>query len=424
MSTVDRRSGSKYGDHMEASQPAPNDLALEALPVTILTGATGFLGQAILVRLLAAGRPVILLIRPREGASAQERGKALLDRLIEHPQAREQAARSVAFVETDLSKDYDGLTDDVVAAVGDRACRFIHGAASVSFDMPLERARAINVGGTRVLLKVAERLAEQGALSQFVYISTGAVAGARDDVAYEHELDVGQEFSNTYEQTKFEAEQLVQEFSERLPVTILRPSIMAGDSSTGETSDFKVLYWPLKVLTRGLVPVIPARREACYDVVPVDFVADASLYILDTQPPVGKTYHLAAGTSITVERILELTSEIFEMRRMPPLVSPKFFWNVVRPILYVVLWGRARHVMLSTGTVYLSYLGQKMQYDCTETSAALEGSGITMPDIEEYVKTILRFARATDFGRHPATADQPDRSNDNPSKVTLSEEAV
>jgi len=386
---------------METSPLASPDLAPQAHSVTLLTGSTGFLGQAVLARLLAAGSEMILPIRPRGDVSAQERGEALLDRLISDPEERERAARSVVFVEADLGHDNDKLADNVLAAVGTRVCRIIHGAASVSFDMPLEQARAVNVEGTRALLEVASELAERGALSQFAFISTAAVAGARDDVAYEHELDVGQTFANTYEQTKFEAEQLVLEFSKGLPITILRPSIVAGDSSTGETSDFKVLYWPLKVLARRLVPVIPARREACYDIVPVDFVADAILYILQTQPPMGKTYHLAAGNSITVERILELTSEIFGLKRLPPLVSPEFFWKAVRPILYVVLWGRMRHVMLTSGTVYLTYLGRQMRFDCTEATAALEGSGIALPDIEEYVETVLRFAKVTDFGRHP-----------------------
>jgi len=369
--------------------------------VTLLTGATGFLGQAMLVRLLAAGHDVILPIRPREGSSARERGDAMLDRMVGDPQERERARGAATFIETDFGQDDEGLTDKVLGALGGRPCRIIHGAASVSFDMPLDGARAVNVGGTRALLQVAEQLAGREALSQFAFVSTAAVAGARNDVAYEHELDVGQEFGNSYEQSKFEAEQLVKEAGERLPVTILRPSIVAGDSTTGETSDFKVLYWPLKVLARGLVPIIPARREACYDIVPVDFVADAGLHILDTQPASGKTYHLAAGESITLQRIIELTQEIFEMRRLPPLVSPEFFWNAVRPVLKLFLWGRPRQVMLSTGTVYLPYLGRQMRFDCTELVTALEGSGIAMPDSEKYVDTILRFAKATDFGRHP-----------------------
>lgn len=389
---------------MQASPLDPEDTASQAHSVTLLTGATGFLGQAILTRLLVAGEDLILPIRPREGASAQQRGEALLDGLIGDPTEPERASRSIAFLEADFAQANDELTDEVVAAVGARTCRIIHGAATVSFDMPLEQARAVNVEGTRALLKAADRLAERGALSQFAFISTAVVAGARDGVAYEHELDVGQEFANTYEQTKFEAEQLVREFGKRLPVTILRPSIVAGDSSTGETSDFKVLYWPLKVLTRGLVPVIPARRDACYDIVPVDFVADAILYILKTQPPTAKTYHLAAGDSITVQRILELTSEIFGMNRLPPLVSPEFFWKAVRPFLYAMLWGKARHVMLTSGTLYLTYLGRKMRFDCAETLAALEGSGIVMPDVEKYVETVLRFAQATDFGRRPVPA--------------------
>lgn len=392
---------SEYGGGEEDGPLEPTELHRPAKPVTLLTGATGFVGQAMLVRLLSAGHDLILPIRPREGSSAQERGEALLDRLLGNPEERERARRSVWFLESELGSDDGELAEPVLAALDGRPCRIIHGAASVSFDMPLERARAVNVEGTLSLLRLAERLADCDALTQFAFVSTAAVAGARGDLAYEHELDVGQEFANTYEQTKFEAEQLVKEYGERLPVTILRPSIVAGDSTTGETSDFKVLYWPLKVLARGLVPIIPARREACYDIVPVDFVADASLHILDTQPAIGETYHLAAGESITLERIVELSREIFEIKRLPPMVSPETFWKLVRPVLHLVLYGNMRRVMLSTGTVYLPYLGRQMRFDTSRTSAALEGSGIAMPDSEKYVETILRFAKATDFGRHP-----------------------
>ena len=90
----------------------------------------------------------------------------------------------------------------------------------------------------------------------------------------ELDLDFGQEFHNSYEQSKFESEQLVRTHSE-LPYTILRPSIVVGDRRSGWTAAFNVLYWPLRAFARGPVPAVPAIPTAPVDVVSIDYVADA-----------------------------------------------------------------------------------------------------------------------------------------------------
>jgi thioester reductase-like protein len=120
------------------------------------------------------------------------------------------------------------------------------------------------------------------------------VAGTHDGVFDEGELDVGQGFRNTYEQSKFEAEQLVR--GSGLPLRVVRPSIVVGESSTGWTSSFNVLYPPMRALTRGLVERIPGDPEAVLDVVPVDHVADVILLAFhDRQDDQVLTFHAVAG---------------------------------------------------------------------------------------------------------------------------------
>ena len=71
-------------------------------------------------------------------------------------------------------------------------------------------------------------------------------------------------FHNTYEQTKAEAEALVQKAiaEHGLRATLFRPSIIVGDSRTGETSSFKVMYWPLKIFHAGSSRLCPLRARA------------------------------------------------------------------------------------------------------------------------------------------------------------------
>src|SRR5439155_23621126 len=108
-------------------------------------------------------------------------------------------------------------------------------------------------------------------------VSTAYVAGAHVGRFGERDLVVGQRFRNPYERSKFEAELLVQAHSDTLPVQVLRPSIVVGDSRSGWTSSFNVLYSPLRAFASGAYPAIPARRSAPVDVVPVDYVAEAIL---------------------------------------------------------------------------------------------------------------------------------------------------
>ena len=148
--------------------------------------------------------------------------------------------------------------------------RVIHSAATVRFDHSLDEARHINVEGTRQILDFAGGHAPA---SSFTYVGTAYVAGERYDLVREDELNVGQGYRNTYEQTKAEAEALVRSRLGSLPGVILRPSIIVGDSRTGVTSSFKMMYWPLKIYARRLWRTVPGYPDAVLDIVPVDYVA-------------------------------------------------------------------------------------------------------------------------------------------------------
>src|SRR5205085_668870 len=66
-----------------------------------------------------------------------------------------------------------------------------------------------------------------------------------------------------------------------LSAAVVRPRIVMGESDSGWTPAFNVLYWPLRAFSRGLFAKVPARAEARVDVVPVDYVADAIVHLLD-----------------------------------------------------------------------------------------------------------------------------------------------
>ena len=105
----------------------------------------------------------------------------------------------------------------------------------------------------------------------------------------------------------------------------MRPSIIVGDSRSGWTSAFNVLYWPLRAFARGLFEAVPAVASAPVDVVPVDYVADGIYEIVEHSGGIGETYHLTAGAQAsTIAEISQLASSYFS-RPAPRVLTPDEF---------------------------------------------------------------------------------------------------
>ncbi len=327
----------------------------------LLTGATGFVGKEILDRLLSRGRRVYALVRAANDDAAAER----LDRHA-----------NLTPVAGDIEEPGLGLESDVTEDI----TTVIHCAASVSFDLSLEDSRRVNVEGTRNVLDLARRCPK---LERLSYVSTAYVAGEPNGLFREDQLDVGQRFRNPYEQSKFEAEKMIRERGAALPLQILRPSIVVGDSRTGRTAAFNVLYGPLKAFARGTIPAIPARRSSPVDIVPVDYVADRTVE-LATDGPEG-TFHLVAGrNATTVDRLLELTASHLR-RDQPTVLPPRLYRRLMHP------WLRRKYRGLRSMEVYFPYFSMRVRFD----DRAL-GPG---PPVEGYFERLIAFAEEARWGR-------------------------
>jgi long-chain acyl-CoA synthetase len=308
----------------------------------LITGATGFLGGVVVTRL---DDPLALV-----------RGPNAADRLP-----------GVRVLEGDLTNELPELPEEITA--------IIHCAASVSFSLPLEEAREINVEGTRRLLTAAQRLPN---LERFVHVSTAYVAGTRRGPFFEADHDLGQSFRNTYERSKWEAEALVR--ASGLPWAIVRPSIVVGDSRTGETSSFNVLYYPLQAFARGLVTSVPADPDGIVDVVPVDHVADVIEAALNGAGPV---LHAVAGeNAITASELANLASDAFGRPRV------RFSDDEDGP---------------EGLDVYFPYFKVKSRFRADN----VREQGLAPPPLEEYFPRLVEYAELTRWGRRPVSAEQP-----------------
>jgi long-chain acyl-CoA synthetase len=375
----------------------------------LLTGTTGFVGMELLARYLERSeRPVIALVRAGSARGAQARVHAVLENLFGQ-RAAEYAERVRAF-KADLTAPRLGLSDRRFDALANQVSTIVHGAASVSFTLPLKEAREINADGTGRVLELAARATELGALERYAHISTAYVAGTHRGCFFESDLDVGQTFHNTYEQTKFEAEQLVR--GSELPFTILRPSIVVGDRASGWTAAFNVLYWPLRALARGLFEAVPAAPSSPVDVVSIDYVADAIHALCESSSGVGATYHLTAGAhASTLGEIVSIASRYFK-KPSPRMLTPEEFAKVER--------GCAPPLALEGVRAYFPYFSIGTTFDDREARAWLEPAGIRVWPLRDYLGRLLDFATRSRWGKLPiARADAMPPQPGGPGRPTL-----
>jgi long-chain acyl-CoA synthetase len=341
-------------------------------------------------------RRICVLVRAEDEPEAERRIRSALSLLF----GNEDAYRGrIGAVRGDIEVPMLGLDRGSLESLAAGVSDVIHCAASVSFSLPLERSRKINVEGTRRMLEFGELCQEHGGLEHFAYVSTAYVAGTHEGEFTEDDLDVGQNFRNTYERSKFEAEQLVHEHADRLPVQIFRPSIIVGEHSSGWTMSFNVLYSPLKAFVRGALPAIPADPNAPVDVVPVDYVADA-IFQLANRPVQrgGETYHLVAGSSATtVGRLVELFASYLG-RRPPLVISPRIYARLVHPLLVRLRGGRSRRA-LEEMKVFFPYFSMRVRYGDQRTRSRLAPLGIEPPPVERYYDRLIDFATRAKWGR-------------------------
>lgn len=157
----------------------------------LVTGATGFVGQAVVEKLLS-GYPstrISLLVRPRGDLTAELRVERLLHKPVFRPWRErvgtDSAERAIAERVSVISGDLDDLPPlpsdlDVV----------IHSASTVSFDLPIDEAFTSNVAGPQHLYQA---LLDNGTTAHVVHVSTAYVAGLGKGIVEErllhHEVD-------------------------------------------------------------------------------------------------------------------------------------------------------------------------------------------------------------------------------------------
>lgn len=356
-----------------------------------LTGFPGFLGAELLPRLLGRsdGVSALCLVQPKFAELARRR---LVDLELAEPRLRGR----VSFVEGDITRADLGLGASLARHASD-VTEIHHLAAIYDLGVRREVGMRVNLYGTRHALDFAEACSK---LRRFHYVSTCYVSGRYPGIFGEDDLERGQSFNNYYEETKYLAEVEVRaRMRDGLPATIYRPSIVVGDSRTGETQKYDGPYalirWMLRQRGRALVPVFDGADESRINLVPRDFITDAIDHLAALPHSLGRTYQLADPAPLTVSEALDRLAVATD-RRLVRVPVPK---SLARRLARGVP-GLSRLTGIQPEA--LDYFDHPTHYAVQNASTDLRGSGIAVPPFSQYVDRLVRFVRA-----HPEVSARP-----------------
>ena len=352
----------------------------------LLTGATGLVGGG-LFKLLSANpsRRCAILARAPERASDLDSNSNL------------------RILRGDITHPRLGLEDLHYAELEETLTEIVHCAADTRFGIPLENARRVNTDGTREVLALASRCRR---LQKFAYISTVYVVGRAEGHFPEGPIRHQRGFCNAYQQSKYEAEELVSQAMGEIPTAVFRLSSIIGNSVTGEVHQLNYVHRLIKLFPQSILPVVPGRPEAPIDLIASDWAIPALAYLFETAFVPSRFYHVCGGPtrSLTVREMIDLMLSVFESHpagqkwlpiRVPALVSLPRYENFVQQQCQT---GDRLFKQLTSVLEYsLPHLALFQAFDNRNAVSALEPSGLEMPSMRACYERVVRFCLDTNW---------------------------
>lgn len=345
------------------------------------TGFPGFISNQLIREVLRKnnhkGKIYVLVLPSMKEKAAAERQNIVKDFSLRQEQFE--------IIEGDITKPGLAIEKAKSTELQDAVTHVFHLAAIYDLAVPKDIACRVNVEGTR---NVNEWVRTLRNINRYTYFSTAYVAGRREGILYENELIKPHAFKNFYEETKYEAEVLVDALKKDVPVTIIRPGIVKGHSRTGETIKFDGPYFIMNFIDRlSFMPILPqlGKGDTVVNLVPVDYIIEATTYLSFTDQGAGKTYHLTDPKPYKVSELYEMMMQELLQRRPKGSVP----LGVAKAGLNLSILRR----YLGVEKEAIDYFTWKGYFDCSLAQEDLKDSGIICPDFKDGISAMASFYR-------------------------------
>jgi thioester reductase-like protein len=360
--------------------------------VVLVTGFPGIEARKLVERILAE-EPATRVILVVYGELLGRAEVALAD--MDHRDRIDVLSGDAAAIDLGLSgREFRRLARTVTR---------IHHLARASYvGVSRETARYTNVRGAIEMVELAR---EATSLRCLVHHSSAYVSGDRRGLIHEDELDEGQGFFSEVQRTQMQAECVMNRALRQLPITVLRPTMVVGDSETGEVERFVGPYL-LVMLLLGvpgeLAVPMPMPPESPLDIVPVDYVVKVAHHIGRRELAIGRTLHLRSSEQLTAGDVFELIARAGGRRILRSYLPSQLAQALVRT-------PGIRHVLHEPRS-FMRQLGAGARYDDRVARRVLVDSEIVCPPLETYIATWVRAVKMRGPARHASRKDAAGRA--------------
>lgn len=339
--------------------------------VVFFTGFPGFVGKRVAAKVLAdpATDEVYFLVQEHFRKAAED-AVAKLD---------EPLRAKARLVTGDITARGLGLDRSLHDGLRERVTQAFHLAAAYNLALPRDVGMRVNVLGTRNVLDFLDGAPR---FEKLAYVSTCAISGDHVGVFTEDDFDVRQGFKNFYEETKYLAEAEVRGRWGRIPTVIFRPSVVVGDSQTGEAEKIDGPYYAFLMIKKGLTR-IAAQSSAKFHLVPVDFVVNALTTLFKRPESIGRVFALADPAPLTFDEFFDVSSDAFGKPRPFLRLPAKLF----KPLFYAPKMASLSGVPAQS----FDYSVFPVDWVCPNTTKALEGTGLRCPRYPEYAPALVKY---------------------------------
>ncbi|HYD96067.1 MAG TPA: SDR family oxidoreductase [Noviherbaspirillum sp.] len=353
-----------------------------------VTGATGFIGKRLVKKLLARkGSIVYFLIR--------EGSKDKIPGLIEYwgaPKSR------VIPVYGDLAASRLGVSKEEIKGLSKNIDHFFHLAAIYDLKADPQSQMEVNIEGTRNAVAFANAVGARC----FHHVSSIAAAGLFEGIFREDMFEEAENLDHPYFASKHESEKVVRKECKGA-FRVYRPGMVVGDSKTGEMDKIDGPYYFFKLIQRIrqiLPPWMPTIgiEGGRVNIVPVDYVVDAMDYIAHQPKLDGKCFHLTDPEPMRVGDVLNTFCRAAHAPTMSLRINAALLGFIPRSItkgmMALTPVRRVRSaVMKDLGLPddLMQFINYPTRFDNRETAAALKGSGIACPRLEDYAFRIWDY---------------------------------
>ena len=354
-----------------------------------VTGATGFIGRFVVARLLRRDENARVFALVRDGS--EYKLDAIRKRL------NVSADRLVA-INGDLNRKLLGVKKQCIDDLATQVDQFYHLGAVYDLGQDEDTQANTNIEGTRQAVALAETLGAKC----FHHMSSIAAAGFYDGTFTENMFVEAGALTNPYLETKHKSEAVVREEC-NIPFRIYRPAMVVGDSTTGEISKIDGPYYLFKLIQR-LHDILPAWipllgiEGGIFNVVPVDYVADAFIFLAHKEGEDGKCFHLTSPRHYSLGELINIFAGVADA----PKLAVRLDRSVIDKMPGLLKRGvskmpPSRFVMsqlldnLDIPESALQFLTLPTRYASDITQKALAGSGLTVPDLESYAQVLWDY---------------------------------